>query len=99
SADRIVSEFSLEIEQVEDFEFRVRFDKEHYEELIVDEPAPLGKDVAPSPARLLAASVGNCLAASFLFCARKAKVPVGNIRADVRTQIARNEAGRLRIAS
>ena len=59
-----VSEFGLRIEQVDGYEFRVRFDKEHYPEMRLDEPAPLGHDRAPNPARILAAAIGNCLAAS-----------------------------------
>jgi organic hydroperoxide reductase OsmC/OhrA len=93
----VVSEFTLDIEQLQDFEFRVRFDKEHYPELQMDEPAPLGQDRAPNPARLLAAAIGDCLSASLLFCARKSRVGIGPVRTKVTTQIVRNERGRLRI--
>ena len=92
-----VHEFGITIEQRHDFEFRVRFDKPQYPELAMDEPAPLGKDSAPNPARILAAAVGNCLAASFLFCTRRSKAELTSLRATVRTRIARNERGRLRI--
>jgi uncharacterized OsmC-like protein len=99
SAALVVNEFSISIEQVKDFEFRVKFDKEQLGELIMDEPPPLGKDRGPSPARVLAAAVGNCLTASLLFCARKARVPMDGLRTTVKTQIVRNEAGRMRIGS
>jgi organic hydroperoxide reductase OsmC/OhrA len=90
------SEFTIQIEQLHDFEFKVRFDKEHYAELRMDEPAPLGQDAAPSPARVLAAAIGNCLSASLLFCARKSRVTIGPIQTKVRTEIVRNDRGRLR---
>ena len=93
-----VSEFVISIEQIDKFEFRVRFDKEQYPELKMDEPAPLGSDSAPNPSRVLAAAIGDCLSASLLFCAQKARVPIGPIHATVRTQLARNERGRLRIS-
>jgi organic hydroperoxide reductase OsmC/OhrA len=92
-----VSEFVLEIEQVDEYEFKVRFDKEQYAELKMDEPPPLGKDAAPSPSKMLAAAVGDCLSASLLFCLRKARVPVGPIKTRVHATVDRNERGRLRI--
>lgn len=94
----VVSEFTITMEQTADFEFRVRFDKPHHADLMMDEPEPLGKDAGPSASRILAAAIGNCLSASLLFCARKAKAELGPIRTRVRTEIARNEKGRLRIA-
>jgi organic hydroperoxide reductase OsmC/OhrA len=93
-----VSEFQIQIEQVSGFEFRVRFDKEQYRDLTMDEPAPLGKDAAPNPSRILAAAIGDCLSASLLFCAQKARVEIGPVRTNVRVQLGRNEKGRLRIA-
>lgn len=93
-----VSEFGLRIEQVDGFEFRVRFDdKEHYPELRLDEPAPLGHDRGPNPARLLAAAIGNCLAASLLFCMQRRRQALSHVAADVRVSIVRNEEKRLRI--
>ena len=89
--------FALHLEQIDDFEFRVRFDKEHYPELHMDEPAPLGQDHAPNPARILAAAIGNCLAASLLFCMKRRHQPLAHIDADVRVAIVRNEEKRLRI--
>jgi uncharacterized OsmC-like protein len=89
--------FSIEIERVRDYEFRIRFDKEQYQELMTDEPQPIGKDKAPNASRLLAAAVGNCLGASLLFCAEKARANVKNLRARIRLEHGRNERGRLRI--
>jgi uncharacterized OsmC-like protein len=93
-----VSEFTIAIEQVRDYEFRVKFDKPHLAELVVDEPPPLGREAGPNPSRILAAAIGNCLAASLLFCARKARANIESLRAQVKTQIARNEQKRLRVA-
>ncbi len=66
--------------------------------LLLDEPPPLGEGRGPNAARLLAAAVGNCLSASALFCLRKARVPVTGMRTAVRATLARNEAGRVRVA-
>ncbi len=92
-----VNVFSIEIEQIQDYEFRIIFDKPQFEEWRLDEPPPLGRDSGPNPARALAAAIGNCLSASLLFCARKAKVELGPIRTRVTTEIVRNERGRMRI--
>ena len=93
----IASEFSISMDQVQDYEFRVHFGKEGLGDLVMDEPPPLGRDKGPNPSRILAAAIGNCLCASLLFCARKARVEVGPIHADVKVQIVRNEDRRLRI--
>jgi len=93
----IVKEFAISIDQVRDYEFRVRFDKEHIPELTVDEPSPLGRDAGPSPARLLAAAIGNCLSASLLFCARKARAEFSGLHTSVKVTIVRNERKRLRV--
>src|SRR5260370_42436406 len=94
----IVSEFTIGVDQVDDFEFRVRFDKPNHVDLVMDEPAPLGKDAGPTATRVLAAAIGNCLSASLLFCARKSRVGIGPIHTRVTTRISRNENGRLRIS-
>lgn len=92
-----VHEFTISVEQVRDYEFRVRFDKPQLSDLTLDEPPPLGRDAGPSPVRLLAAAIGDCLAASLLFCLRKARADVESLRAEVTTQIVRNENKRLRV--
>jgi len=94
-----VTEFAVTLEQTQDFEFKLRFDESQFPEWDLDEPAPLGRDAGPNAARILAGAIGNCLSASLLFCARKAKVRLGPIRTRVRTRIVRNERGRLRIGA
>jgi uncharacterized OsmC-like protein len=79
------------------YRFRVRFDSEGVPDLITDESPPLGEGKGPTPSRLLATAVGNCLAASLLFCLGKARLSVEGLEAEVLTEFTRNEAGRLRI--
>ena len=93
----VAAEFSISLEQISDFEFRVKFDGLNHPHLLMDEPQPLGHDEGPNAARVLAAAIGNCLSASFLFCSRRAGLVVDKIHTDVRVQIVRNEAKRLRI--
>jgi uncharacterized OsmC-like protein len=90
-------EFTLHVEQVDAFEFRVRFDKPQYPELHMDEPAPLGRDSAPNPARILAAAIGNCLSASLAFCLKRRGVAIEGLRSDVHVQLVRNAQKRLRV--
>lgn len=87
------------IMQEEGYRFRVGFDEPSMPALITDEPAPLGKGAGPNPGRLLAAAIGNCLAASLLFCLEKAHVNVRGVDAVVDMTIGRNEQGRLRVRS
>jgi len=91
------SQFTISMDQVRDYEFRVKFDKEGMPDLVMDEPPPLGSDKGPNPARILAAAIANCLSASLLFCTRRARVALGEIRTEVTMQIVRNERGRLRV--
>ncbi len=81
----------------EGYRFRVRFDHEGIPDLVTDEGPPLGEGKRPNPSRLLAAAVGNCLAASLLFCLGKARLSVDGLEAEVLTLFTRNEEGRLRI--
>ncbi len=89
---------ALELEQIGDYEFRLRFVHPKAGELISDEPAPLGRGRGPNPALLLAGAVGNCLSASLLFALRKFRNQPGPIRAEVAAERARNAEGRWRIA-
>ncbi|MBM3814211.1 MAG: OsmC family protein [Acidimicrobiia bacterium] len=93
----VVSHYSISMDQISDFEFRVRFDKPDHPELKMDEPPPLGKDSGPNAGRLLAAAIGNCLSASFLFAARKSGAAPTGMRADVKVEVIRNENRRFRI--
>jgi uncharacterized OsmC-like protein len=87
----------LSLEQVEDYEFRIRFEGTAVPDLTTDETRPLGAEAGPNPSRLLLAGVANCLAASLLFALRKFKNTPGKLSAKVRGHVSRNEHGRLRI--
>jgi uncharacterized OsmC-like protein len=67
--------------------------------LVFDEPPPLGGNRAPSAAAVLGAAVGNCLAASFAFCLRKARIEPVDLSAHVTTHIVRTDKGRFRIGA
>ncbi|MDH5590147.1 MAG: OsmC family protein [Gemmatimonadota bacterium] len=92
------SGFTLDVVQREGFQFDIDFGDPTWDVLHTDEPAPLGEGKGPNPARVLAAAVGNCLAASLLFCLQKSRVEISGLRARVEGSIERNDAGRLRIA-
>jgi organic hydroperoxide reductase OsmC/OhrA len=85
------------LELLKGFEFRVKFDLENVSDLLMDEPAPVGKDLGPNASRVLSAAVGNCLSASLLFCLTKAKVNVEGMKTTVATKLARNEEGYWRV--
>lgn len=87
----------LTLEQVNDYEFRLRFDDTDAPDLLTDEPPPLGHGVGPNPSRLLLVAVANCLSASLLFSLRKFKNDAGQLAAHARATLARNEHGRLRV--
>jgi len=89
--------FEFDLELQDGYRFLTRFDLEGIPDLITDEPPPIGEGVGPSPSRLLALSCANCLGASLLFCFKKARVDVAGLKVRVRTELARNEKGRLRI--
>ena len=90
-------DITITMDQIRDYEFRVKFDKEQYADLLLDEPPPVGRDTGPNPSRLLAAAAGDCLSASFLFSARKMRVNIQSLRTTVKVWYTRNEKGRLRI--
>ncbi|HET6553575.1 MAG TPA: OsmC family protein [Dyella sp.] len=87
----------ITLEQVSDYEFRVRFDDTAIPDLMTDEASPLGHDAGPNPSRLLATAVANCLCASLLFALRKYKNAPGKLGATAKATLARNEQGRWRI--
>lgn len=90
-------EVRLSLTQVNRFEFRIRFDEARWGEMTVDEPPPLGAANGPNSPRMLAAAIGNCLAASLLFCLDRASVPVFAFDVDVTANLYRNEDHLLRV--
>lgn len=93
----VISSFDLHIEQVSGYEFRIKFDKPQHPELVLDEPPPLGKDVGPNPARILAAAIGDCLSASLRYCLSRNGAQLLDLKSDVHVELVRNENKRLRI--
>jgi uncharacterized OsmC-like protein len=89
--------FTISMEQLEDFEFKVKFDWDNVAELTMDEPEPIGTRKGPNASRVLAAAVGNCLTASLLFCLQKSRVELEGVKTTVRGTLARNDRKRLRI--
>lgn len=89
--------FQIELRQQDDYRFEVHFDNPAVPVLLTDEAPPLGADAGPSPSRLLAAAVANCLSASLLFALRKFKNEPGPMRTVATASIARNEHKRLRV--
>jgi uncharacterized OsmC-like protein len=82
---------------VKGYRFNVEFDLKDMPGLVVDETKPIGDSLGPNPTRLLSAAVGHCLSSSLLFCLSKAKIEAKNMETTVKTSIARNEEGRLRV--
>lgn len=89
-------EIEVRVRQVDGYRFEVAFDKP-FPEITVDEPPPLGHDAGPNAARLLAAAIGNCLAASLVFCLAKRGARADGIHARVWMTLVRTPERRLRI--
>ncbi len=91
------NEFTIEMERLEDYRFKVDFDKESMGELITDESESAGGDeTGPNPSRLLATSSLNCLMASLTFCLEKKRVELDSLEGKVTGTIERDD-DRLRI--
>lgn len=90
--------FTINLDQQQGYEFKVKFDWDKAADLLVDTGEPMGQSKGPDSERLLAAAVGYCLTASLLFSMRKFKQTPGKLRAEVSGTFARNERGRLRVS-
>ncbi|HSJ15401.1 MAG TPA: OsmC family protein [Longimicrobiales bacterium] len=90
-------EFAVSLRLRDGYRFDVDFLREDVPALTLDEPAPLGGDAGPNAVRVLGAAVGNCLAASLLFCLRRSRIEVEELGVDVAGTVIRNERGRFRI--
>jgi uncharacterized OsmC-like protein len=89
--------FNVTINLDEGYRFNVDFQQEGVPALLMDEPPPLGEGTGPNPASVLGAAIGNCLGASLLFCLKRARIQVNDLRAEVTGSMVRNEKGRMRI--
>jgi uncharacterized OsmC-like protein len=81
------------------YQFNVDFDVQYIPNLLVDETKPDGEGSGPNPPRLLAAAVGHCMSSSLIYCLRKARITLRNLETTVKTNLFRNENGKLRISS
>lgn len=50
--------FSVHVEHLQGFEFKLRYDWPGLDETVLDEPEPLGHEKGPNASRLVAAAVG-----------------------------------------
>jgi organic hydroperoxide reductase OsmC/OhrA len=91
--------FTIRLEHLEGYELRVKFDWDDVDDLLLDEPPPLGRGAGPNAARILAAAVANCLSASLLYCITKGTAPPASLQSEVTCRIVRNEQQRLRVGS
>lgn len=85
------------LEQLSNYEFKVTYNRPEGASLVVDEPAPLGKDQGPNAAQLLSTAIGNCLSASLIFCLRKVWIERRKIRTTIKTSFSRDPKGFKRI--
>lgn len=92
-----VGKFTIQLEQEEDYTFRVKFDLKKAQDVIMDEPPPLGERNGPNASRLLAAAAANCLSASLMFCLAKEDVPARAVKSEATCTMVRNEKKRLRV--
>jgi organic hydroperoxide reductase OsmC/OhrA len=92
-------EHQVELRFVRGYEFVALFkDAEGMAPLTFDEPPPLGEGSGPNAAAVLAAAIGDCLAASYAFCLRKVRLEPVDLTANVVAHVTRNEQGRFRIS-
>lgn len=92
-------DYKVDLRFVRGYEFVATFaDGEILPPIVFDEPAPLGEGSGPNAAAVLAAAIGDCLAASFAFCLRKVRLEPVDMTAAVVAHVARNEQGRFRIS-
>lgn len=91
------NQFIMEMEHLENYEFKVKFDLQGVDDLLVDEPPPLGEGKGPNPSRMIAVAAANCLSASLLFCLFKNEPPAAGLNTSVTCSMTRNDKGRMRI--
>jgi organic hydroperoxide reductase OsmC/OhrA len=92
-----VGKFTIQLEQEEDYAFRVKFDLKKADDILMDEPPPLGERNGPNASRLLAAAAANCLSASLMFCLAKEDVPARAVKTEATCTMVRNDKKRLRV--
>ena len=91
--------FVTKLQMIDNYKFNVHSDLDYIPDFVVDETKPDGEGTGPNPTRLLSAAVGHCMSSSLIYCLKKARIPVQNMNTTVKTNLYRNENGRLRIQS
>jgi organic hydroperoxide reductase OsmC/OhrA len=94
SEDKVIR---VSLEQQGNYSFLVHFDGAQIDDLLTDEPEPLGNGAGPNPARMLLAALANCLSATLLFALRKFHNQPGRLRAEAMARMERDPAGHWRI--
>jgi organic hydroperoxide reductase OsmC/OhrA len=89
--------FEVQLTLQRDYQISADFGIPEVPDLRFDEPRPLGEGAGPNAARVLAAAVGDCLSSSYLFCMRRARIDVKELKTTVTGTFTRNANGRLRI--
>jgi uncharacterized OsmC-like protein len=91
-------EYEINLVRKDKYKFEVDFG-EDIPKLLMDESVdvPGGEGKGPKASFLLAAAVGNCLSASFIFCLSKKKVELHGLKTKVRIKRERNDKGFWRI--
>jgi organic hydroperoxide reductase OsmC/OhrA len=91
--------FTINLEQLDDYQFNVKFDLPKAADVLMDEPPPLGERAGPNASRMLAAAAANCLSASLLFCLTKTmdQVPANALKTEATGILVRDEKKRLRV--
>jgi organic hydroperoxide reductase OsmC/OhrA len=89
--------FTIHLEHLEGYEFKVKFDWDTADDLLLDEPPPLGRRAGPNASRMLAAAAANCLSASLMFCVSKTDIAPQSLKTSVTCRLVRNQKRRLRI--
>ncbi|MGD8909296.1 MAG: OsmC family protein [Chromatiales bacterium] len=92
-----VGKFTIHLEQEEDYAFRVKFDLKKADDVLMDEPPPLGERNGPNASRLLAAAAANCLSASLMFCLAREDVPAHSVKSEATCAMVRNDKKQLRV--
>lgn len=86
-----------ELEQVERYEFRVKFTEAPFPTLTVDEPPPIGGDRGPNPVQALAMAVGHCMSSTLVNTLERARVRVTPLHTTVHATVGVNDKGRRRV--
>jgi organic hydroperoxide reductase OsmC/OhrA len=87
----------VELEQVEKYQFTVKFRDAPYPVLTVDEAPPIGEDRGPNPVQTLAMAVGHCMSSTLFNTLDRAHVRATPLHTTVRATVGVNDKGRRRV--